>query len=338
MPLITFFDQSKKVQNRRPIPVEETTRFPQVPWDLRTIIIVFPPDAPFQYLNLNALLGMTGVPFDRMEDWKGKKPGDAFDLQFALEGTNRFVTYNKYHSIANELAYKQNDVYFKLGRQLLFQGKWPDYHIIYRQPDADFEISIRLNSLSRIHWWAYFPGLYWHYTSFCDSRLSWKWRSDSGSMDAPALHDHGWGKNILPIRVPLRVFRYEVLHLPDKAIGISLWTEGPLKMKLKTAGLLRWRDEPMVSMKRYDCQILEWDVYPNYSGQPCRVPRRWVGRQQGPFGEFQYEGERTSEPRAVLGEGFLYGFNFSGELSGPGLPAGTTEGQGYVEQLGRFLH
>ena len=51
-------------------------------------------------------------------------------------------------------------------------------------------------------------------------------------------------------------------------------------MKLKTVGLLRWPDRPMMVMKRYDCQILESDIYPNYSGQACRVPRRWIGRQE----------------------------------------------------------
>ena len=227
VPLVNLFDQSNTAPNKKPAPHEENTRFPQIPWDLRTIIIVFPPEAPFQYLNLNTTLGLTGVPFDQTENWQGQKPGDAFDLQFALEGENRFAVYKRYHSIFKELAYKQNDVYFKLGERLLFQGRWPEYTIIYHQPEADLDMSIGLRSLPHIHWWAYFPGLYWHYTSFCDCRLEWKWHGKSGRMEARALHDHGWGRNLLPVRVPLRVFRYEVLCLPDDGTGISLWTEGP---------------------------------------------------------------------------------------------------------------
>ena len=337
VPLIGLLDKSNKVRNKRPTPHEESTRFPKIPWDLRTIIIIFPPDSPFKYLNLNVLLGLTGVPFDQIEKWAGAGPKDAFDLQFALEGRNRFAAYKKYHSIRKELTYKENAVYFKLGRRLFFQGMWPEYRIIYRQPEANLEISMELNSWPQIQWWAYFPGLYWHYTSFCDCHLEWKWHGDSGSMDVIALHDHGWGKTLLPIRTPLKVFRYEVLRLSDGAFGISLWTEGPFGIKLKTVGLLRWDHQPVIFMKRYDCRVLDWEIYENYAGQPCRVPRRWIGRQTGVCGEFQYEAERNSEPRAVLGEGFLYGVNFSGQLSGQGIRSGKTEGQGYVEQLGRFL-
>jgi hypothetical protein len=36
----------------------------------------------------------------------------------------------------------------------------------------------------------------------------------------------------------------------------------------------------------------------------------------------------------VLGEGFLYGFDYQGKWTG--CPGEKIEGRGYVEQLGRF--
>ncbi len=337
MPLIKRLDRSEEALNARPSFYEETTRFPKIPWDLRTIIMVFPPDAPFQYLNLNVLLGLTGVPFDRKDLWQGKDPKDAFDLQFALEGKDKFVTYKNYHSIQKELSYRQDEVYFKLGERLLFKGKWPDYRIEYTQPEVDLEISMDLTSWPEFHWWAYFSGLYWHYTSFYDCHLEWKWDNDKGSMDVVGLHDHGWGRNILPIRVPLKVFRYEVMRLSGDTFGVSLWTEGPFGLKLKSVGLVRRDHQPIIFMKQYDCQVLEWGNFTNYAGLPCRVPMRWIGKQTGDQGSFTYEAKRTSEPRAILGEGFLYAFDFHGDLSGFGENSGKIEGEGYVEQVGSFF-
>ena len=69
-PLIKLLDYSgvKGEGKARPAPTgwEETTHFPESPWDLRTVIIVFPPESPFRFLNLNVLLGITGVPFDQI--------------------------------------------------------------------------------------------------------------------------------------------------------------------------------------------------------------------------------------------------------------------------------
>jgi len=86
---------------------------------------------------------------------------------------------------------------------------------------------MELNSLPEFHWWAYFQRLYPHYTSFCDCHFEWEWNGAGGTMDIPALHDHGWGRNMLPLRLPLNVFRHEVLRLPEGDFVVSLWTEGP---------------------------------------------------------------------------------------------------------------
>jgi len=64
------------------------------------------------------------------------------------------------------------------------------------------------------------------------------------------------------------------------------------------------------------------------------VPTHRCGTRQGEAGEFRYEAVRSSEPRTVLGEGFLYAFDYQGQWSG--RSEGKMEGEGYVEQLGRF--
>jgi hypothetical protein len=331
-----MLDRSTEAPSVQPIANEERTRFPAYPWDLRTVIIVFPQHSPFRFLNLNVLLGMTGVPFDQVEQWGGSDPKDAFDLQFCLEAKHRCATYKQYHSVSRELRYRPDDVYFELGERILFEGRWPTYHIRYRQPEINLELSIQLDSWTGFHWWAYSPGIYCHYTSFCDCRFEWQWKDDEGILELPALHDHGWGKNLLPLRLPLRVFRYEVLRFPKGAFALSLWTEAPCKMELKNVGLIRWDRQPAHSMKRYECRVLEWDRFHNYAGRQCRVPRRWIGAQYGDAAEFHYEAIRNSEPRAVLGEGFLYGFDYQGRLTSAAASFEKIEGSGYVEQLGRF--
>lgn len=335
IPIIDLLDRSAAAPHDQPSLREEGTRFPEFPWDLRTIIIVFPPEAPFLFLNLNVLLGITGLPFDQIEQWNGSDPKDAFDLQFCLEGRSRYATYKQYHSVARELCYRPDDVYFQLGDRLHFEGRWPKYRIRYSQPENNLDLSIELDSWEGFHWWAYAPGIYCHYTSFAHCRMEWQWNGEKGTTALPALHDHGWGKNLLPLRVPLKVFRYEVLLLPEGGFAISLWSEGPFGMELKNVGLLRWSPYQSRFMERYECQVLEWDQFDNYAGQPCRVPRRWLGRLRSNGDEFSYEARRKTEPRPVLGEGFLYGFDYQGQWSGS--PNEKIEGEGYVEQLGRFL-
>jgi len=335
-PAIRLLDGAEKAPCETPSPSEECTRFPAFPWDLRTVILVFPPDTGLRFLNLNVTLGLTGVLFDQAQSWKGRDPRDAFDLQFCLEAGDKTVTYKQYHSIAAELSYRPNDVFFRLGDRLVFEGRWPEYRIRYAQPEKDFSIDFDLRSRRGLHWWAYSPGLYCHYTSFCDCRIEWSFGAAKGALGIPALHDHGWGKNALPLRLPLEVFRYEVMRLPWGAFALSLWTEGPLGMELKNVGLIREDSGPTLKMKRYECTVVEWEEVPNYMGILCRVPRRWVGTQRGEGIVFRYEAVRSTEPRAVLGEGFLYAFDYQGRFSGTTSFPSTVEGAGYVEQLGRL--
>ena len=136
-PFLGLLDRSSRVAHQRPSPSEDGTRFPGFPWDLRTVILLFPPEAPFRFLNLNLLLGLTGAPFDRPEELGALNAGDAVDLQFCLEGRERCVTYKRYHSIARELSYRPAAVEFVLGERLRMEGSWPTYRIRYRQPEAD---------------------------------------------------------------------------------------------------------------------------------------------------------------------------------------------------------
>lgn len=336
-PLLGLLDRSSRVARKRPGPGEDGTRFPEFPWDLRTLILLFPPQAPFRFINLNLLLGLTGAPFDRPEALGTLDAGDAFDLQFCLEGRDRCITYKRYHSIARELSYRPAAVEFLVGERLRFEGSWPSYRIRYRQPEADLSLTLDFDAREGLHWWAHAPGLYCHYTSFGSCRLQWQWESQGGRLEVPALHDHGWGRNLLPLGVPLRSFRYEVLRLASQAgkpdgFAISLWTEGPLGIELKKSGVLRWQPECSRPMNRYRCQVLEWESFDNHAGRPCRVPRRWIGRLTAAGAELEYEAERSTRPRAVLGNGFLFGFDYRGEWRGTSRR--TIEGEGYGEQLG----
>ena len=337
-PLIGLLDRASTAAHHRPGASEDGTRFPEFPWDLRTLILLFPPEAPFRFLNLNLLLGLTGAPFDRPEALGALDAGDAFDLQFCLEGRERCVTYKRYHSIARELSYRPAAVEFLLGERLRLEGSWPTYRIRYRQPEAELSLTLHLDNQENFHWWAHAPRLYCHYTSFGRCRMEWQWESESGSARVPALHDHGWGRNLLPLGVPLRSFRYEVLQLRSddppgsNGLGISLWTEGPLGLELRKSGVLRWDGEQSQPMDRYECRVLEWETFDNSAGRPRRVPRRWVGRLIGGRIELEYEAERSTPPRAVLGDGFLFGFDYRGTLRGD--TNRDLEGEGYGEQMG----
>ena len=69
---------------------------------------------------------------------------------------------------------------------------------------------------------------------------------------------------MLPIRAPLKVFRYEVLRMPGDDYALSLWSEGAGSVTLKNIGLLWYREENggrMVPMENYNCRVLEWDVF-----------------------------------------------------------------------------
>jgi hypothetical protein len=362
VPILGLLDRSHEAAHQRPDPAEDGTRFPEFPWDLRTIILLFPPEAPFRFMNLNLLLGLTGAPFDQPEKLGPLDAGDAFDLQFCLEGRQRCATYKRYHSIARELSYRPAAIEFLLGERLRFEGSWPGYRIRYRQPEAKLALTLHLDSWEDFHWWAHAPRFYCHYTSFCRCRMDWQWESEGGAVEVPALHDHGWGRNMLPLRVPLRTFRYEVLQLGSATenaddLAISLWTEGPFGMELKQSGVLRWGREHSQVMNRYECRVLEWEIFENHAGTPCRVPRRWLGRQTGAGGELDYEAQRSTEPRAVLGNGFLFGFDYQGVLRRPAEqkkpperaiegegyaerkqpPEQVVEGEGYAEQMGSLL-
>lgn len=331
-PVARIFDRADRAAHSVPSAWEETTRFPGFPWDLRTIILVFPPESPFRYLNLNLLLGFTGAPFDRPDRFHGPSPLDALDVQFCLEGRERAVTSKDYHSVARELTYQPDAVQFKLLDRLEFSGQWPSYQLRYRQPEEQLELDLSFESAPDFHWWAYLPGAYYHYTSFGLCRMEWKWGKESGTLELPGLHDHGWGRNLLPLRLPVRVFRYEVLRLPDAAAAISLWTEAPGGFELKNVAVHRSLSGPTRFFPRYQIQVLEWDVFPNYANHPCRVPRRWLGRQQSPSAEFRYEALRASPPRPLIGNGFLSAFDFQGSWTDS--PDKKISGEGYVEQLG----
>jgi hypothetical protein len=103
-------------------------------------------------------------------------------------------------------------------------------------------------------------------------------------------------------------------------------------MTLKQSGLVRLDGECSRLAPRSECHVLDWETFENYAGAPCRVPRRWLGRLAANGVELDYEAQRTSEPRPVLGNGFLSAFDYQAVWRGS--TAEKLEGEGYAEQLG----
>lgn len=339
-PVSSLFRHARGDGEKTLHPLEEGTRYPEYPWDLRTLILIFASDSSFYYLNLNVTFGLTGSFLDRKEQLKGLCKKDAFDLQFCLEEKESCVTHKKYYSIEKDVKYKQKAVSFKLGERLSFQGRWPDYDIQYRQPEDSLFLSMRFQSEEGVHWWASFPAMYFHYTSFGHCELKWRWNEKQGTENVFALHDHGWGRNLLPFRTPLSVFRYEVFFFTGEAgdinTAISLWTEGPFGVKLKRDGILRTGSGEKLCLENIDCRVLEWEEWNNYAGGAYRLPRRWKGKLSGKKGEMTYEAVRKTEPRAVIGEGFLYGFDYEGNWKSSSSQTKKVCGRGYAEHAGHF--
>ncbi len=332
-PLVKRLNGAAKAPSVTPTPEQEGTRFGEFPWDLRTVIAVFPPEAPFRYMHLNLLLGMTGVAYDQIENWEGDDVEDACDLQFCLEGRERSATHKAFYSIAKDVSHEPGAVRTSIGERVSLEGSWPRYTVRYSQPEEDLELTLELDSQPGMHWWAHLPRTYYHYTTFATCRFGWRWGDDAGELVVPVLHDHGWGRNMLPARLPLRVFRYEVLTLPGDGRALSLWTEGPGGVRLVNSGHLRPAHEEVGQrMDDYSCEVLEWETFGDYAGEPRRVPLRWRSTLRGPAGEFTYEARRRTPPRPVIGNGFLYAFDYEGQ--GSAVPGGPTTGEGYVEQFG----
>ena len=334
-PALSLLDRRRDQPTVAPTPQEEGTRHPELPWDLRTLIVVFPPGGSWRFLNLNIVCGMTGTPFDQYERWTGP-PRDAFDLQFCLEGEGEGITCKRVHSVADDLRSVPGVVDLQLGERLTFEGQWPCYHVRYHQPEDELDVDVRFESWPQLRWWARAPGqAYSHYTSFGRVAVDWRWKGQEGSVETSGLHDHGFGRNLLPLRLPTSVFRYEVMRLSNEDTAISLWTE-QAGLDLRSVGHLRRGVEGSHGLESYGCEVLEWTAHEDWMGRPRRVPRRWLGHQQGAEGSFRYEAQRSSEPRAVMGDGFVSGFVFEGQ--GTGIFPERCEGPAYVEQFGSAFH
>ena len=333
-PALSLMDRRRSQPTLTPSAQEEGTRHPELPWDLRTLIVVFPSGAPWRFLNLNIVCGMTGTAFDRRAGWDGP-PRDAFDLQFCLESGAEAVTWKGFFSVGRDLFSTPGKVDLRLGERLTFAGQWPSYAVRYRQPEDDLDLRIRFESWPDLRWWARGPlSMYSHYTSFGDATLSWRWRGEEGEASATGLHDHGFGRTLLPLRLPAAVFRYEVLRLGERDTAISLWTESG-GQDVRSVGHLRLGEQGW-AMPSYGCEVLEWTLHEDHLARPRRVPRRWIGHQRGPDGSLRYAAQRTSEPRPVIGDGFNYSFEFEGQ--GAGIFPQSCAGPAYVEQFGSAFH
>lgn len=331
-PFIRLIECSGNERSGRLSADQDGTRFPRFPWDLRTVIIVLPPGSPFKYLNINTTLGLTGVPFDQVKNTGGLRPDDCFDLQLCLEDRHEYAVYKRYHSISGEVEYAPGKAHIELRDLFSYSGEWPAYSLSFSDPLQKISLAMKLDSWPGLQWWFYAPSLYCHNTTFATAQVELEWKGKKTKLTTPALHDHGWGKNLLPLRLPVGVFRYEVMRFDQKGHAISLWSEAPLGLRLKNVGLVRPGEENVFFHAGYKCDVLEWEEHENYQGRELRVPAKWRGHHKGEELSFTYEAVRSSEPRAVLGEGLLYAFDFRGEMSG--ALNKDIKGQGYVEQLG----
>jgi len=325
-------DGGVRFEDGRPSLHEDTTRYPAQSWDLRTFIALFPRESPLRYLNLNVTLGLTGTAFDQTRRRSRRAARDAFDLQLCLEGRGRHATEKSCLSVGRDVKYAPDGIDLRVGDRVELEGAWPSYRVRYSLPSEELELSLDLDAWPGVLWWARLPRGYCHYTTFCTAQVKWRWGDEGASVRLPAIHDHGWGGTLLPMRAPLRLFRYEVLRLPGDGHALALRTTGSAGQELRRAAVVRRGAEPAAEVARLSERVLEWDVFSNFEGRPRRVPRRWTGRIECSQGELAYEAVRATEPRAVLGDGFLYGFDY--EARWMDAPGEAFEGEGYAEQLG----
>ncbi len=332
-PLRKLLDQYQVAPTDRVDRPLESVRYPDYRWDLGTLIAVFPPESPWYLLDLNWVLGAMGNSFDLVSTRSRRAGMDAFDLQFCLEGKERHATYKAVHSVAEEVSFITGAVNLTLRNRLKVTGTWPEYRIEYRQPERSLELDLQYRAWPGIHWWARSPGLYSHFSNFGSCDVTWRWNGDQGHLQLPALLEHAWGNHLLPFRIPLGIFRYEVLRMPENGIAISLWVDAPGGLEMATAAVQRFGAETERIVGAYQCEVLEWETLPNRAGDLRRLPIRWRGVQQFDEGTFKYETERITPPRPIMGDGFLHTFAWRGE--GTGVIGGSAEGTGYVEQMGR---
>ena len=314
-----------------PAPDEDGTRVPAAAWDLRTLIAVLPPGAPWSYLNLNVTVGLTGTPFDRPRRWRGP-PSDALDFQLCLDGPAGAVTWKRYYSVAAEATVRPGVIDTRLGDRLRVVGRWPECRFEVSVPEKDLELQAAFHGWPDIQWWTRVPPIYTHYTTFGACRLTWRHGARRGAADAAAAHDHGWGARPPVLQAPRRRFRYEVLPLPGGGAAASLWADGPLGLRVRRAAAVRALPTWDRAQWRCASEVLEWAVVPNAEDQPCRVPRRWTVWLTAPDRAMQYEAQLATSPQPVLADGVMYAFDF--EARGSALPGGALGGVGYAEQFG----
>ncbi len=305
-------------------PRRDATQFPRAAWDLRTLIVVFGPDAPLRFLNLNLTLGLTGLPFDQHAD--GLEARDAFDLQLCLEGRGRAALCKRTHSIRGDVRFTPGAARVALGDLFDFDGAWPHFLIRFRQPNDALELELDFDAAGPLQHWAHAGRIYSHYTSFGTCRGTWRWGDQRGDIDSPALLDHGFGRRARAAGRLLRRFRYEVLRLPDGAAAIGLVTEAPGGVVLRRAGVVR------EVAADFEHEVARCERFANHAGAMRAVPSEWVGRLVSPAASLEYRARRATPPRAVLGDGFLTGFDYDAEGTGA-LPR-RFSGEGYAEQLG----
>ncbi len=302
-------------------PSVEHTRFGPLPWDLRTLIIVMPPEAPFRFLNLNWLLGRSGTSFDQVTDRSRHRARQVVDLQCCLEGTHDAVTHKAEYPISTA-SWSTTSAEVSIADRLEVSGQHPSLRVRYRQPELELDIALR--RLPGLMHWVRLPGLYCHYTTFVTATVE----GLGEPILTPALLDHGWGRHLLPVRIPSGWFRYEVLRLPDDATAIALRVEGPGGVTLTSAAALyRGPDVPLLGGITHTV-VLDWQTTTNHAGRTRRMPTRW--RNTLDFGHtvFSTLSQAAGPPRTVLGDGFLQAVSWQEE-------GGSARcGAGYVEQLG----
>ena len=174
--LLERLDHAERAPTDSLPPSVDGTRYPGMAWDLRTLIAVFPPEAPLRFLNLNTTLGRIGTGFDTPGRDTGRSAKAAFDLQMCLEGRGWATTYKEEHGIGDEVRSKAGAVDLDLPGRLRIVGAWPDYTVEYRQPEADLELDVRLTARPGVQWWAALDAAYTRWRLFPDARAGCAWR------------------------------------------------------------------------------------------------------------------------------------------------------------------
>lgn len=340
--MANILDRSAQKISEYPTSIEDLARFPECDWELRTIIIIFPPSSPFHFLNLNLTQGLTGFPVWDLPSLYGESdPKKGMDIQFALQYKDgETVSYKNYVFPDRKTEQPNNPLFHYPGRVEL-SGKWPDYTLKYHQEEAELTVDLKLTTLPYLTWWASSYGhLYHHYTSYAEYKGTITHGEIEESIKGSLLFDHAWGNHFLngwfKQPFPLSLFWYEVLSLKAGEYSIALQLNGTKGIPIRQDGNLRLKaNHQNIRLPQQQITIDQWKPCQNILDQRIDYPAAWQTELSDGDNYLSYKAEALNTPAPVMGEGVILGFKYRGKRGSSSQSSKSIQGYGYLEYVQR---